>query len=83
MSNKYTYNVPFTKDELFDCYVNKKMSQCEICGTTDADKSYDWANLTGKYDDPSDYKRMCRSCHAKQDRVILNIGKMRERYLNQ
>ena len=30
MSNKYTYSVPFTEDELFDCYENKAMSQVEI-----------------------------------------------------
>lgn len=41
--------------------------KCEVCGTTDADRSYDWANLTGRYDDPDDYQRMCRSCHRKYD----------------
>jgi hypothetical protein len=40
---------------------------CEACGCTDPSKTYDWANLTGRYDDPSDYKRMCRSCHWKHD----------------
>lgn len=30
MSNKYTYSVPFTEEELFDCYVNQNMSQQEI-----------------------------------------------------
>ncbi len=39
---------------------------CAICGNTSA-KWYDWANLTGKYADISDYKRMCRSCHRKYD----------------
>jgi len=31
MSNKYTYSVPFTEEELYDCYVNQEMSQSE-CG---------------------------------------------------
>lgn len=41
-------------------------SKCEECGTTSA-KRYDWANLTGRYNDPKDFKRMCRSCHLKFD----------------
>lgn len=54
-----------------------KPCKCEACGTTDESKSYDWANQTGRYDDPSDYKRMCRSCHWKLDKKILNIKRMR------
>jgi hypothetical protein len=42
-------------------------SKCAVCGTDDPSKSYDWANLTGKYEDVHDYKRMCRSCHWKYD----------------
>lgn len=30
MSNQYTYSVPFTEEELHDCYVNKGMTQDEI-----------------------------------------------------
>ena len=30
MSNKYTYSVPFTDEELYDLYVNQVMSQKEI-----------------------------------------------------
>lgn len=41
---------------------------CERCQTTDPTKSYDWANLTGKFDDVSDYIRLCRSCHRRHDR---------------
>lgn len=51
--------------------------KCEECGTEDESRSYDWANLTGKYNNPDDYKRMCRSCHWKYDKKILNIKKMR------
>ena len=41
---------------------------CEVCGTTNKQKKYDWANLTGKYLDVMDYKRMCVSCHRKYDK---------------
>jgi len=47
--------------------------KCEVCGTDDSSKTYDWANLTGKYENPSDYKRMCRSCHWKYDKRHLNL----------
>lgn len=40
---------------------------CEVCHLDDPNKTYDWANLTGKYADISDYKRMCRSCHRRYD----------------
>jgi hypothetical protein len=53
--------------------------KCEQCGTTDIHKNYDWANLTGRYEDPKDYRRLCRSCHWKMDKKILNIIKMRKR----
>jgi hypothetical protein len=47
--------------------------KCDVCGTADPKRTYDWANLTGKYDDPNDYKRMCRSCHFKYDKKHLNF----------
>lgn len=51
-----------------------KPKKCEECGSTKASR-YEWANLTGKYNDPDDYKRLCRSCHAKHDNIIKNIIK--------
>lgn len=39
---------------------------CEACGTMDA-KRYEWANLTGRYEDLIDYSRMCVPCHRKYD----------------
>lgn len=47
---------------------------CERCGSTDPSKRYEWANKTGKYDDPEDYMRLCRSCHCKHDGLIKNLG---------
>lgn len=47
--------------------------KCEVCEATDNKRHYDWANLSGRFDDPSDYKRMCRSCHWKYDKKHLNF----------
>lgn len=47
-------------------------SKCETCGTTTA-KAFDWANLTGNYQDPWDYKRLCRSCHHRLDGKVRNL----------
>lgn len=43
-----------------------KPRRCDHCHTTTA-KCYDWANLSGNYADPNDFKRLCRSCHLKLD----------------
>lgn len=50
-----------------------KPMRCEVCGTTDKSKTYDWANLTGDYDDLNDFKRMCRSCHWRYDKKENNF----------
>ena len=47
--------------------------KCDVCGTCDPKKSYDWANLNGDYANPQDYKRMCRSCHWKYDKKHENF----------
>jgi predicted transcriptional regulator len=47
---------------------------CEHCQTTEANRRYEWANLTGKHHDPADYARLCRSCHCKFDGLIRNLG---------
>jgi len=52
---------------------------CEICGTTNEKKRYEWANISGKFNDPSDYKRMCKSCHSRHDKIIRNIINMKKR----
>jgi len=64
------------------CHIRVKMarghpSMCEECGTTDPGKQYDWANQTGNYHDIDDYRRLCRSCHWKLDRIILNLQRER------
>lgn len=42
--------------------------KCEICGEDSHQKQYDWANMNGQYENPSDYKRMCKICHRKYDK---------------
>ena len=40
---------------------------CDECGTSDPDKFYDWANISGRYEDVNDYRRLCRACHMTSD----------------
>lgn len=42
-------------------------TRCERCGLDDPTQRFEWANLTGRYDDPDDYERMCVSCHRRYD----------------
>ena len=48
--------------------------KCDVCGTTDKRRTYDWANTTGDYANLTDYVRMCRSCHWKHDHKADNFG---------
>lgn len=52
--------------------------RCEHCGSTTA-KRYEWANLTGRYEDVSDYVRLCVSCHRCMDGTVSNLGRYAER----
>ena len=51
-------------------------NRCEVCESTSSCE-YEWANLTGKYSDVMDYKRMCISCHMKHDRRRDERGYLR------
>ena len=42
-------------------------SECSHCGTTE-NRMYHWANISGIYEDPQDYIRLCVPCHTKFDR---------------
>lgn len=44
-----------------------KAASCVQCGCADSGKTYDWANLTGRYESVDDYLPMCRSCHQRFD----------------
>lgn len=41
--------------------------RCEQCGQDDPNRRYEWANMTGNYDDPMDYRRLCVPCHRRMD----------------
>ena len=53
-------------------------SLCDACGTTKA-KRFEWANISGRYEDPSDYRRLCCSCHHKMDGHVRNLGAYAQR----
>lgn len=48
-------------------------SLCEECGTTSA-KRFEWANISGRYEDVADYRRLCCSCHHRMDGLVRNLG---------
>jgi hypothetical protein len=48
--------------------------KCQDCGTTKA-KKFEWANLTGHYENEWDYKRLCTRCHCKLDKKNNLLGK--------
>lgn len=50
-----------------------KPRKCDVCGYSDPTKRYEWANLTGHYEDDSDFKRMCVPCHRRHDKAVLNF----------
>lgn len=51
-----------------------KPQECEHCGTTDASKIYEWANIDGLYArNLDDFIRLCRSCHRKHDYHQLGV----------
>ncbi|KKK72731.1 hypothetical protein LCGC14_2900940 [marine sediment metagenome] len=51
-------------------------NNCQECGIIG--KKLDLSNITGIHKRSiSNYKYLCKSCHMKQDNIILNIKKMR------
>lgn len=44
-----------------------KPARCNRCGAGNPALRYEWANLTGNYQDINDYERMCVSCHRRYD----------------
>ncbi len=45
-----------------------KASSCSVCGEDNPDVRYEWANLTGRYEDVNDYAEMCKQCHVTYDK---------------
>ncbi len=61
----------------FHARINREKGQplfCEICNTTDKNKTYEWASISKNYKDLTDYKRLCKSCHNKLDNVGVKKG---------
>jgi hypothetical protein len=54
-----------------------KPACCEQCGETNPNKRYEWANLTGQFDNPEDYKRLCVRCHRILDGTLPYQNKKR------
>ncbi len=52
-----------------------KPTYCEHCPQNSPSASYEWANVSGNYEDVMDYKRLCLSCHRKFDDSVLNLRK--------
>ena len=46
---------------------------CAKCDSTDPNVWYEWANLTGNYEDLTDYIRLCRRCHVLFDETWKNL----------
>ena len=42
-----------------------KPSECSQCGATEG--RFEWANLTGNYQDINDFVRLCVPCHRQMD----------------
>jgi hypothetical protein len=42
-------------------------SHCGTCDATAPEVKYEWANMTGHYEDINDYVRLCVPCHRKLD----------------
>lgn len=52
-----------------------KPSLCAACDRSDSEVRYEWANLTGRYDELNDYVRLCVPCHRRTDqRMRYLIG---------
>lgn len=44
-----------------------KPNRCACCDTADPSQRYEWANLSGRYEDINDYARLCVPCHRRVD----------------
>lgn len=77
LGNKnFSWKGNFAKIDALHARINVlkgKPKECAVCGKKALHATYDWANLTGHYEDLNDYKRMCRSCHKKYDHRRLRL----------
>lgn len=54
-----------------------KPKRCDRCGLGDPKARYEWANLTGRYDDVADFERMCVRCHRQFDNKRIRPNPVR------
>ncbi len=54
--------------------VYRKLGKADSCAWGCEAELYDWANLTGRYEDPDDYAQMCRPCHAMFDGAVAKCA---------
>lgn len=66
--DKATYTACHRRVEV----VRGKPTKCETCGTTQA-RGYEWASISKRYTDIWDYRRLCRSCHKRLDKIGRNF----------
>lgn len=68
-AGKYGHN---TEYRMLHLWVEKQLGKprlCVECSTTES-KLFDWANISGEYrKDISDWRRLCRQCHLRSDRL--------------
>jgi len=68
-------NVGYSGVHAWVSKVYGKPCECECCETTDKNKTYQWANISGEYKRLRlDWKRLCVLCHKKLDAVLLPRG---------
>ena len=60
-------------------WIRRHKPKVELCENCNKEKSYDVANISGKYKrDINDYEWLCRRCHMKGDGRMKNLEKGRE-----
>lgn len=68
-------NASYTAFHLRVYKARGKPSECSVCGVSTPGR-YEWANLSGHYEDINDYARMCVTCHKSYDaRRRLETGR--------
>jgi len=54
-----------------------KPNHCSLCGRDDVSTKYEWHNINGRWEDVTDYIRLCAKCH-KRTHAELRKSKLGE-----
>ncbi len=79
-ANKNEYNNNWkgddvTKKNALHTWIKARKPKPEFCEKCNKKKSYDLANISGKYKrDINDFEWLCRSCHMKKDGRLKKLG---------